>query len=99
MGPGFCSVGLQEAGRDSPCHFFIQFRHHAPSSVIVCWVQCLNFLAFFRCQMNNAEAGATSMHRFLLLLVCSVSIATSSLLFAQEKPDRKSVVLGKSVDL
>ena len=26
------------------------------------------------------------MHRFLLLLVCSVSIATSSLLFAQEKP-------------
>jgi peroxiredoxin/Flp pilus assembly protein TadD len=36
--------------------------------------------------MNNAETGATSMHRFLLLLVCSVSIATSSLLFAQEKP-------------
>jgi peroxiredoxin/Flp pilus assembly protein TadD len=35
--------------------------------------------------MNNAQTGATSMHRFLLLLVCSVSIAASSLLFAQEK--------------
>jgi peroxiredoxin/Tfp pilus assembly protein PilF len=34
---------------------------------------------------NKAETGGASMSRFLLLFVCSVSIATSSLLFAQEK--------------
>jgi peroxiredoxin len=35
---------------------------------------------------NNPEAGATFMQRFLLLLISSISIATSSLLFTQEKP-------------